>query len=226
MTRPGAVLFDLDGTLTPRRASLERLAPLLAADFADALGEIEPDALLRTLIACDHGGYNPRRAEDLIEALPWTAPPAPPALADYWQQRFPDAVVPQPGLHEVLEALRAAGFRLGVVTNGEVRAQTRKLERLGVPERVDDVVISEAAGCKKPDARIFERAARGVGVAAAQCWFVGDHPENDVLGAARFGMRAVWITDPEAGFPWPPGEPAARHRVERLEELLAIVAAG
>lgn len=225
MAGRGAVLFDLDGTLTPRRASLERFAPIFAADFGDALAAIEVDELARRLIACDRGGYNPRRAEDLVEALPWREPPAPSELTAYWQRRFPDAVLPQPGLHAVLETLRTAGFRLGVVTNGEVVPQTRKLERLGVTERVDDVVISAAVECKKPDPRIFEIALRGVDVAPADCWFVGDHPANDVVGSRRFGMRAVWITDPEAGFPWPEGEPEAPHRITALTQLLAIVGA-
>ena len=169
----GAVLFDLDGTLTPRRASIRGFASLFAADFADVLEPMAEGALADALVAHDHGGYNPRRAHDLIGALPWRKPPAPEAIDRYWQARFPDAVLPQPGLHEVLDALRGAGFRIGIVTNGGVPAQTRKLDNLGVTTRVDDVVISDAVACKKPDPAIFEIAVRGLGVAAESSWFNG-----------------------------------------------------
>ena len=217
-----AVLFDLDGTLTPRRQSIEHFASLFAADHADALGPIEVDALAEFLVACDHGGYNPNRARDQIAGLPWQRPPSPDALEDYWQTRFPDACLPQPGLHDVLDALREAGLRIGIVTNGGVPAQTRKLELLGVLEKAHDVVISDAVACKKPDPRIFELAARGVGAAPEACWFVGDHPENDVLGPTRFGMRGVWIQAPDHHLPWPEDEAPAAHRVAHFPELLAV----
>lgn len=218
-----AVLFDLDGTLCPRRASVETFAEVFARDLADRLHAIETAELARALVAADHGGYNPRRAEDLVAALPWRDPPDPAFLRDYWARNFAQAVVPQPGLLDVLDALIARGLRIGVVTNGPVEGQRRKLERLAVRERIHHVVISEAAGCEKPDPRIFALAAEGVGADAGDCWFVGDHPEKDVLGAARCGMRAVWIDDPVSGFPWPSSQPAPAHRIERLEELLGIV---
>jgi putative hydrolase of the HAD superfamily len=55
-------------------------------------------------------------------------------------------------------------------------------------------MISEAVGVKKPDARIFAQALAAVGCRASQAWFVGDHPVNDVLGAAAVGLRPIWLT--------------------------------
>ncbi len=226
-----AVLFDLDGTLTPRRASVERFASLFAEDLTDRLVAPPAAELRALLVEVDRGGYNPRRAEDLIAALEWTAPPEPGFLEDYWQRRFADAVVPQPGLHAVLDAIRAAGWRIGVVTNGGVAGQSRKLERLDLTARLDAVVISEAEGCEKPDPRIFERACERVGAAPGDCWFVGDHPEKDVRGAERCGLEAVWITDPTSGFAWAEGAaegaaedvPPPAHRIEDLRALLPLL---
>ncbi len=217
------VLFDLDGTLTPRRASIEAFAHVFAADHAEALAPVDREALARTLVAVDQGGYNKRRAEDLVETLEWRVAPAAAELDRYWRSHFADAVVPQPGLLDVLDGLRARGIATGLVTNGAVPGQTRKIERLGLAERLDAVVISEAVGCEKPDARIFEIACERLGVGPGDCWFVGDHPEKDIAGAERFGMRAVWITDAESGFAWPADADPPCHRIERLEELLAIL---
>jgi HAD-hyrolase-like len=49
-------------------------------------------------------------------------------------------------------------------------------------------------------AAIFQHALDGLGLGADQVWFVGDHPENDILGASRVGLRTVWL---RGAHPWP-----------------------
>lgn len=225
---PAAVLFDLDNTLTPRRACVLAFARVFAEDFAAALEPVAASELEALFLEVDRGGYNPRRAAELRERLAWrsapTATPTADELEDHWQRRFAEAVVERPGATELLDALSAQGHRLGIVTNGGVGPQNCKIDRLGLRERVQSVVVSEAVGCKKPDPKIFEVACRELGAAAGDCWFVGDHPENDVLGAMRFGMTGVWIRDDETGHDWPAGAPAPHHEIAELLELRGLVA--
>jgi putative hydrolase of the HAD superfamily len=220
-----AALFDLDGTLTPRRSSVRKFAEVFAADFAERLEPVETEALADSLVRIDQHGYNPRRALDLLEALTWREAPTPEELEDHWQARFPQAVMPQPGMHEALDALAARGLSLGLITNGGVDGQYAKIDRLGLRDRMQTIVISDAVGCKKPEPRIFELACEELSVDASECWFVGDHPENDVLGATRAGMTAVWIQTPGDGRIWPQGVPAPAHCVETLVEVEALIAA-
>jgi putative hydrolase of the HAD superfamily len=220
-----AALFDLDGTLTPRRASVTKFAEVFAADFADRLEPVPLEALAESLVRIDQHGYNTRRALDLAAELSWREAPTPEALEEHWQTRFPKAVMAQPGLHETLDALQARGLALGLITNGGVPGQNAKIDRLGLRDRMRCIVVSDAVGCKKPDARIFELACEGLSVSPDECWFVGDHPENDVLGATRFGMTAVWIQTPGDGRTWPRGVPAPVHRIERLAELEVLIEA-
>src|SRR6266853_280648 len=92
-----------------------------------------------------------------------------------------------------LRALKTAGKRLGVVTNGQTEWQTRKLEGLGLGSFFDAVLISESEGIRKPDARIFHRALERCRVEhPAEAMFVGDQPEVDVAGAHAAGLVAVW----------------------------------
>jgi putative hydrolase of the HAD superfamily len=226
---PAALLFDLDNTLTTRRASVENFAAIFADDHRTRLHAIELSDLQRILVELDQGGYNPRRAEQLRERLPWKTVPSVDLIETHWQRRFADAVVPRPGLRETLERLAGAGLSLGVVTNGGVVGQQSKIDRLGIRELLRSVIVSEAVGCKKPDPLIFQLACREVGSAPGECWFVGDHPANDVLGAENIGMRAVWIADEVTGHQWPTtlGEaPAALARIESLEELPALLSVG
>ena len=57
----------------------------------------------------------------------------------------------------------------------------------------DAIVISAEFGVNKPDRRIFDHAAKLLGVSNEECVFVGDDPTSDVLGAINADMEAVWI---------------------------------
>lgn len=101
--------------------------------------------------------------------------------------------------HALLESLRARGLKLAVVANHWpepawiVRAE---VERLGVAERVDTIVLAGEVGARKPDPRIFERALAELDVDATAALHVGDRLEADVAGAAALGMttvQALWF---------------------------------
>jgi len=218
-----AVLFDLDDTLTSRRETLLTFAGVFASDFAEQLNPIELEALSRQIIEIDRGGYNPRRPDDLKELLAWREVPTSDFLEKYWQRRFSELAVPRLGMFEVLETLKSNGFRLGVVTNGEDYGQNRKVDYLSLRTHVDSIVISGVVGCKKPDPAIFDHACRELEVEASQCWFVGDHPVNDVVAARQVGMRSVWIRDDHTSHEWPEGEAKPGYEIGTLLELLEIM---
>jgi putative hydrolase of the HAD superfamily len=92
----------------------------------------------------------------------------------------------------VLEALRSAGLRLGVVSNFEEWLE-RLLEQLGVRPYFDVRVISGVEGLEKPDPAIFRLAAARAGVEPERSVYVGDNPEFDVEPALGVGMFPVLI---------------------------------
>lgn len=96
------------------------------------------------------------------------------------------------GLEEWMQALKAAGIRLGVGTNMTAYIQYRKLERLKFGKYLDFFVASEETGCEKPERRFFERCLEKSGVLASECLFVGDSVEFDIAGALGAGMHALW----------------------------------
>ena len=95
--------------------------------------------------------------------------------------------------HALLEALRARGLRLALVSNTASPDWLLRpvLERQGLVERVDAVVLSSEVGKRKPHPAIFERALNEAGAAADEAVFVGDRLDTDVLGASRAGMKTV-----------------------------------
>jgi putative hydrolase of the HAD superfamily len=100
--------------------------------------------------------------------------------------------------HALLEALRARGLKLALVSNTASPQWLLEpiLERQGIIDRVDAVVLSSEVGKRKPHPAIFERALSELGVEAREALFVGDRLDADVLGASRVGMKtvqAVWF---------------------------------
>ena len=112
----------------------------------------------------------------------------------------------------VLEALRAHGLRIGLISNGQ-----RDLEAFARHHELDvDVAVgSKSHGRTKPHASIFETALASLGVAAAETVMVGDSYADDIEGARALGMRAI-LLDREGLYP---GEP------DRIADLGALPAA-
>lgn len=119
---------------------------------------------------------------------------------------------------ESLARLRAAGLRLGVVSNSDGRVE-QALEAAGLRDYFDVVVDSALAGVEKPDPRIFQAALDALGVAPGEALYVGDLFEVDILGARAAGIEAVLLAAP-GGRTEPPCRTAGS--IENLvDELLS-----
>jgi putative hydrolase of the HAD superfamily len=82
----------------------------------------------------------------------------------------------------------------------------------------DAVLISEAEGISKPLPAIFHRALKRLSKKPMQAVFVGDHPDVDIMGAKRAGIRTIWRRDPTIS-----RSVEADAIIEDLRELLPLV---
>jgi HAD superfamily hydrolase (TIGR01549 family) len=222
MNPPRAILFDLDGTLTDRRGSMRRFAVRFQSEFR--LRPMPADALLGALIQADSDGGRPRREAmaELQRQLPWAVEPPIRRLTSFWNATFVSCTHATPELGVTLRKLRQLGIRLGVVSNGGARAQSRKIEVLGIGQLLDCVVTSQSVGLRKPDVRIFHRAIETLCVPMSRVWFLGDDPVADVAGARAAGLTAVWKATTR---PWPPSVARPALQITRLSELVTLVRA-
>jgi putative hydrolase of the HAD superfamily len=219
---PQAILFDLDETLTDRMQSIVRYAERFQRDFTAHLAPTAVSSIVAAILAADVRGYRPREevVRDFAQRLPWRTVPDISGLRAHWDRYFPRSVVARTGLDATLSALHVQDIRLGIVTNGEVPFQEPKIEQLSIAPYLSTVVISEAVQVQKPDPRIFTHALAQIGCQAAETWFVGDHPVNDVLGAAAVGLRAIWLT---GVCPWPPDRPVSQWQIAALGDIVELV---
>lgn len=104
------------------------------------------------------------------------------------------------GTRETLERLRAAGLRLGVVSNSDGRVDAA-LRAAGLRDCFEVVVDSALFGAEKPDPAIFRAALDALGVAPVEALYVGDLYEVDVVGARAAGIEAILLLPETAAAP-------------------------
>jgi putative hydrolase of the HAD superfamily len=209
------LLIDLDNTLVDRSAAFGRWS----AEWAPAHGGGPAD--VDWLIATDNDGYEPRErfAGRIGERF---GVPAGGVLAEL-RAGMVDRLELDPEVGRALTEAVAAGWSPVVVTNGSVRQQEAKLRHTGLDRLVAGWVISEGAGVRKPDRRIFELAAALVGEPLTG-WMIGDNAEYDVGGGAAVGLDTVWLPRGKA---WPEALPYRPTRVadDCAAAIVAIVRA-
>lgn len=214
-----AVLFDLGGTLHTAssppgrdvwfaRRLLERLS-----DYGVELG-VSPEALAVRLH--ENAEAYKRRSEQDLRELPaaeiwsgwylrdWSvgrerlAPIAEELsfLYDYERMR----VLRRPCIRETFDALRDQRLRLGLISNIiSLSAAPHFLEEYGVGSYMDCMVLSSAAGIRKPSAEIFRIAERELDLRPQELAYVGDTLSRDVRGVRNAGWRLmIQIRNPGA----------------------------
>ena len=208
------VMIDLDNTLNDREAAFRAWAAEQCAERGLDRSSVD------WIVEVDEDGYGDRAGIQaaIFERLGWTGPTG--ELQRRYREGIRRHLVESTGATACLEALRAAGHTVVVVTNGGTEPQHHKIDVLGFRDLVDGVVVSEEAGVAKPDPAIFELAARSVGGELDGGWMVGDAAVNDVVAAGRLGLRTAWI---QRGRTWDPSLPPPTVTVGSVGELAAVI---
>ncbi|MBB5018407.1 putative hydrolase of the HAD superfamily [Chitinivorax tropicus] len=97
------------------------------------------------------------------------------------------------GARSLLEALRAQGIQIGIVTNNMLNEQIDKLAHLQIANLIDQLITVDMVGAGKPEPDIFHYALHRHHCKPEQAVMVGDSWPNDVIGAHRAGIRPVWL---------------------------------
>jgi putative hydrolase of the HAD superfamily len=101
----------------------------------------------------------------------------------FWSRVLPDTL-------RCLDALRAQGYYLGVISNS-VGTIEEHLGHLDLGQRFNTILDSAIVGVEKPHPEIFQMALARAGVEASQALFVGDVYAIDIGGAELAGIRGV-----------------------------------
>ena len=177
------VIFDLDDTLYSEkeyvRSGYKAVSDYLGGEYEDKLwsffeeGKRAIDELLRDL------GREDEKAEVL----------------NVYRSHKP-SIHPYPGVTEMIEALKAKGIRIGIITDGRPEGQRNKLEALGLD--VDDVIITDELGgvqFRKPCDIAFRIMMTRWRLNPADVVYVGDNPAKDFHAPQQLGMKSLWFNN-------------------------------
>jgi len=141
---------------------------------------------------------------------------------------FPDAL-------ELLDRLKAEGYRMGLITNGPADIQRQEVETLKIASYFDPIYIEGEVGYGKPDKRVLQSAEQAAGLPPERILFVGNSYSHDIRPAIEAGWKTAWVrresdvppsADPDA--PLKPEErpasaPAPTAEIGTLRELIPLL---
>ena len=235
---PRAMLIDMDDTILSAYGRPEIAWNKIAAEFAGELAPHSPQQVAAAVLesgrrfwATADAAWRLKLAEarqlvvkDGFATLAAAGQPALPTelairLADRLTAYREEEMFMFPGAHDAIDALKALGVRLALVTNGAADTQRAKVERFELAHRFDHIQIEGEHGFGKPEERAYLHAMQALGVTAPDTWMIGDNLEWEVVAPQRLGIYAIWIDVHGDGLP--PDSTVRPDRIIRsLTELL------
>lgn len=210
-----AVLLDAGGTLFAERLSRDEVYRETLAGLGRALPLAEVARLRAELHdeLPESVGEHPRYSDGWFREfvarllrrldLPQDPETVRAGLAAHYLD--PANFVVQGDVLPCLEELAAAGLRLAVVSNWSAQLPNL-LAGLRLAPWFELILASASFGRSKPDPAIFREALRRLDLPASEVLHVGDHPVNDLAGARRAGLSALWLRrDPHLAVTMDPG---------------------
>lgn len=142
-------------------------------------------------------------------------------LAEKYQDLMAQQGQTLEGALELLQELKAKGFRLFAASNGFLSIQTGRLKASTFDQIFEQVFISEQVGAAKPELFFFETVAKQIeGFDASQALMIGDSLSADIQGAKNAGLASMWFNpkglENDLGF-------APIYEVKNYEELKKIL---
>jgi putative hydrolase of the HAD superfamily len=235
---PRAMLIDMDDTILSAYGRPEIAWNKVAAEFSGEFAPLSPQQVAAAILDSARQFWASAEAEwrlklaearqevvkggfATLAAAGRTALPTDLAirLADRFTAYREEEMFVFPGAHDAIDALKAHGVKLALVTNGAAEIQRAKVERFALTHRFDHIQIEGEHGFGKPDERAYRHAMQALGVTAPETWMIGDNLEWEIEVPQRLGIYAIWIDAHGEGLP--ANSPVKPDRIIRsLTELL------
>ncbi|MFY0309078.1 HAD-IA family hydrolase [Leisingera sp. D0M16] len=211
------VIFDLDGTLADTSGDL-----LAAANFCfrqmglgdvlshpqDAAVSLRGARMMLTHGLKRAGRYDPAVVEEFY-----------PVFLDVYRDAIDHHTTLYPGAMEAVEALKSAGFGVGICTNKPEALADQLMRSLGVRDAFASLVGADTLPVRKPDPEPLFEAARRAGGDPARTLLVGDS-DTDRNTSANAGVPSVLVTFGPSGDDMAALNPEAL--LDRFEDLLEV----
>lgn len=189
-----AVVFDLDDTLYPEVEYVRSGFREVARWSSASLG-LDLDSVYHELTNLFQTGFRKNTFDVWIERRGLSPDLVEQMLAAY--RAHSPQLEPFPGVREMLKELRAE-FLLGLLSDGDLDVQERKLAALNLKEKFDAVVFSDVLGREfwKPSPKPYHFLLNALGVSPSEAIYVADNPGKDFVACRQIGMWSLWLRQP------------------------------
>lgn len=221
------ICFDLDDTLYKEIDYLKSAYREIAGYAAEHChGCSAPVSVLahkayEAMLAAYHEGQN--AFEELNKFLGLSLP-----IGDYlyiYRNHKPKIALTE-DVVQTMDALKAEGVRIGLITDGRSVQQRNKIEALGLSRWFDekDMVISDVFGSEKPALANYEYFMKHY----PECHdfaYVGDNPRKDFIAPNALGWHTICLKDygrniHKQDFTSTPAQARPRKMIESLKDLI------
>lgn len=180
-----AVIFDLDGVLVDSEPAQCKASRELFAQYGRKYTHRHEQEFLGVRV----------REEIAILKRRWRLAPTIEALLAQRRQifgRLIDDLELKLGAMELLQRLAARNIPIGLGTSSETWYVDRVMTKFNLKHYFKAIVTGDDVVKGKPDAEVYLKVAKGLGVAPADCVVIEDAPTG-VMAAKAAGMRCVMV---------------------------------
>ena len=143
--------------------------------------------------------------------------------AELYESAICAQAIAMPDAREVVAQVKAAGFKIGLVSNTMFRGTAHRadMERFGLLDFFDAMVFSADVNKWKPTAAPFLHVLDELGVGGETAVYIGDDPGSDMVGGQRAGMRTIHYRSSDRFAE--PADIQPNARIKKLTDLLPIL---
>jgi len=220
-----ALIFDLDDTLYPERAYVMSGFWAVSVWAEKHLG-IPQKQGFEELCRLFDSGFHGNTFDHWLKTHGFDPTAWVPQLVQVYRTHIP-TIAPYPEVPILLQRLRSR-YRIGLVSDGYLEVQRRKLTALGLACYFDVIVFSDELGrdAWKPSPRPFQIVIGKLGLTGPEAVYIADNPDKDFIGARQMGMWTVRIRRPDGFYSHlepPSPEYAPDYTIESLTRLKEVL---
>jgi len=186
--QPLGIIFDVDGVLIDSYQAHFDAWNIIGKDwgfsideqtFATSFGRTSREAIVDVFRMKDLSPEQIKELDEIKEAK----------YRDLLADTFPELA----GAGKFIDALHAAGFRIGVGSSGPPPNVDLAVDKLERRHKISAIITGRDVTRGKPDPQVFLLAAERMGVPPARCCVVEDAPAG-IEAAHRAGMKCIAVT--------------------------------
>ena len=185
------IFFDMDNTLIDRMQAAQKTYRYILEK--STIPTEEHDEVFAMMWKMDNNGEYPKSVilKEVASRYDfdqnWID-----AMVDLWFEVLPEYTMLFEKTLSTLNILKSK-YKIGMITNGSFKMQSRKIEVAGFEKLFDCIIIAGKYNMSKPQKELFMMACNQIGCMPQEAYFVGDSIINDIQGSMDVGMTPIYI---------------------------------